>query len=260
MVVFTADGHVRECPFSDMRWRWCAGRAWRARALGDGFSGRVRSPFDLYAGRWEGRLLEPGDCVISADEKPSIQARRRVCPSLPPAAGVPRGQRVEHTYKRGGALCYHAAWDVRRGRVFGRSEAKGGIAAFDRLVYHVMTKKPYASAPRVFWIVDNGSSHRGQKSIDRLQARWANLVLVHTPIHASWLNQVEIYFSIIQRKALTPNDFGSLAQVARRLNDFERSYNEIAEPFDWKFTRDKLDDLLARLDEHRQPTPLARAA
>jgi len=220
-------------------------------------AGRV---LDLYAGRWEGRLLEPGDCVISADEKPSIQARRRVCPSLPPAAGVPRGQRVEHTYKRGGALCYHAAWDVRRGRVFGRSEAKGGIEAFDRLVYQVMTKEPYASAPRVFWIVDNGSSHRGQKSIDRLQGRWANLVLVHTPVHASWLNQVEIYFSIIQRKALTPNDFGSLAQVARRLNDFERSYNEIAEPFDWKFNRDKLDELLKRLDKHQQPTPLPRAA
>ncbi len=60
---------------------------------------------DLYVGRWEGRLLHPGDCVISADEKPSIQARRRVCETLPPAAGVPRGQRVEHTYKRGGALC-----------------------------------------------------------------------------------------------------------------------------------------------------------
>jgi len=99
----------------------------------------------------------------------------------------------------------------------------------------------------VFWIVDNGSSHRGRKSIDRLQGRWPNLVLVHTPVHASWLNQIEIYFSIVQRKVLTPNDFADLAKVARRLNDFERHYNQVAEPFGWKFTRDKLNDLIARI-------------
>ncbi len=214
---------------------------------------------DLYAGRWEGKLLHPGDCVISADEKPSIQARGRVCPTLPPAAGVPRGQRVEHTYRRGGALTYLAAWDVRRGRVFGRSEPTGGILPFDRLVHQVMTKEPYASAPRVFWIVDNGSSHRGQASVRRLQGRWPNLILVHTPVHASWINQIEIFFSIVQRKALTPNDFDSLAQVARRLNEFEKRYNQIAEPFGWNFTRDKLDDMLTRLSD-RQTRQLAAAA
>jgi hypothetical protein len=222
------------------------------------FAVKASRILDLYAGRWEGELLHPGDMVISADEKPSIQARQRIHPSLPPAAGVPRGQRVEHTYKRGGALTYLAAWDVRRGHVFGRSERKGGIAPFDRLVAQVMTKEPYASARRVFWIVDNGSSHRGQRSIDRLQGRWPNLILVHTPVHASWLNQIEIYFSIVQRKVLTPNDFDNLARVARRLNDFERHYNEIAEPFGWNFTRDKLDQLLARLTA-RKPE-LAQAA
>ncbi len=56
-----------------------------------------------------------------------------------------------------------------------------------------MTKQPYASARRVFWIVDNGSSHRGRKSVERLERRWPNLVLVHLPVHASWLNQIEIY-------------------------------------------------------------------
>jgi hypothetical protein len=219
-------------------------------------AGRI---LDLYAGRWEDRLLHPGDCVVSADEKPSIQARRRICQTLPPAAGVPRGQRVEHTYKRGGALTYLAAWDVRRGQVFGRCERKGGIAPFDRLVHQVMTKEPYASAPRVFWIVDNGSSHRGQKSIDRLQGRWPNLILVHTPVHASWINQIEIYFSIVQRKVLTPNDFNDLSQVTKCLNDFEQLYNQIAEPFGWKFTRDKLDQLLTRLADHHQ-RQLAAAA
>lgn len=151
-------------------------------------AGRV---LDLYAGRWEGKLLEPGDMVISADAKPSIQARKRIHPSAPPAAG--RVQRVEHEYERMGSVCYHDAWDVRRGGVIGRSERKGGIAPFDRLVWQVMTKEPYASARRVFWIVDNGSDHRGKASIKRLQGRWPTLILVHLPIHASWLNQVEIY-------------------------------------------------------------------
>jgi hypothetical protein len=127
-------------------------------------AGRV---LDLYAGRWEGKLLEPGDMVISADAKPSIQARKRIHPSAPPAPG--RGQRVEHEYERMGSVCYHDAWDVRRGGVIGRSEPKGGIASFDRLVWQVMTKEPYASARRVFWVVDNGSDHRGKASIKRLQ-------------------------------------------------------------------------------------------
>jgi hypothetical protein len=223
------------------------------------FAAKAGRVLDLYEGRWEGKLLHPGDCLICADEKPSIQARARIAPTLPPAAGISRGQRVEHTYKRQGALTYLAAWDVRHGRVFGRSEPSGGIEPFDRLVWQVMTKEPYASAPRVFWIVDNGSSHRGQASIDRLQRRWANLILVHLPTHASWLNQIEIYFSIVQRKVLTPNDFDSLADVARRLNEFEHLYNQIAEPFGWKFTRTDLNRWLERLAE-QEPDRLAPAA
>jgi len=213
---------------------------------------------DLYEGRWEGKLLEPGDCIISADAKPSIQARARIHPTGPPAPG--RGQRVEHEYERMGALTYLDAWDVRRGKVMGRSEPKGGIAAFDRLVWQVMTKEPYASAPRVFWIVDNGSDHRGQKAIDRLQGRWPNLILVHTPLHGSWLNQVEIYHSILQRKLLEPNDFPDTATLARALNDFEHHYNQIAEPFDWNFTRADLAALMIRLDQPPEAPPIRLAA
>ncbi len=117
---------------------------------------------------------------------------------------MPRGQRVEHTYGRKGALTYLSAWDVRRGGVIGRCEPAGGIEPFGRLVEQVMSSEPYAAARRVFWIVDNGSSHRGQRSVKRLQSAWANLVLVHTPVHALWLNQIEIYFSIVQRKAQDP--------------------------------------------------------
>jgi hypothetical protein len=245
--------------------RWLAQdaiRPWQQRSWvfprDPNFLERAGPILDLYEGRWEGRLLEPGDCVISADAKPSIQARARICPTAAPAPG--RGQRVEHEYARMGALTYHDAWDVRRGKVMGRSEPQGGIAAFDRLVWQVMTKEPYASAPRVFWIVDNGSDHRGQKSIDRLQGRWRNLILVHTPVHGSWLNQVEIYHSILQRKLLNPNDFPDTATLARALNDFERHYNQIARPFDWNFTRADLAALLDRLHQHPQTPPMRLAA
>jgi hypothetical protein len=216
---------------------------------------------DLYQGRFEGKLLHPGEFVICADEKPSIQARARIHETLPPAPGA-RGQRVEHTYERMGALTYLAALDIgrKRGRrptVIGRSERRGGIDSFDRLVWQVMTKEPYASARRVFWIVDNGSAHRGQRSIDRLEGRWPNLRLVHLPTHASWLNQVEIFFSILQRKVLTPNDFGDLAVVARTLNEFEHHWNAVAEPFDWNFTRDDLAELMQRLAAREPQIKLA---
>ena len=216
---------------------------------------------DLYQGRWQGKLLHPGDFVICADEKPSIQARAHIHEPLPPSPGS-RGLRVEHTYERRGAVTYLAALDIgrrghRRPRIFGRSEARGGIEPFDRLVWQVMTKEPYASARRVFWIVDNGSAHRGQKSVERLERRWPNLVLVHLPVHASWLNQIEIYFSIAQRKVLEPNDFENVANVARTLNAFERRWNEIAEPFEWDFTRADLAALMQRLTEYEPQLRLA---
>jgi hypothetical protein len=242
--------------------RWLAEDAikpWRYRSWifpsDPDFAEKAGRVLDLYEGRWEGKLLHPGDCVICADEKPSIQARKRIHESLPPGGG--HGQLVEHTYERRGALTYLAAWDVRRGKAFGRSEPRGGIEPFDRLVRQVMTKEPYASAPRVFWIVDNGSSHRGQKSIDRLERCWPNLVLVHLPLHASWLNQIEIYFSIVQRKLLQPNNFPDLAAVAKRLNEFEHHYNEVARPFDWRFTRRDLDHLITRLASREPPLRLA---
>lgn len=246
-----------------VRWlREDAIRPWRYRSwifpTDPEFAAKAGRILDLYQGRWEGELLHPGDMVISADEKPSIQARHRIAPTLPPAARVPRGQRVEHTYERKGALTYLAAWDVRRGGAIGRCEPKGGIKPFGRLVEQVMTTEPYASAQRVFWIVDNGSSHRGKRSAERLRGEWPNLVLVHTPLHASWLNQIEIYFSIVQRKVLTPNDFEDLEQVKQRLADFERLYNQIAEPFSWNFTREKLNTWLARLSAHQaESTSLA---
>jgi hypothetical protein len=128
--------------------------------------------------------------------------RCRCHPTLPP--GKARTMRVNHDYDRGGALAYLACWDVHRAKLFGRLEPTTGIAPFGRLVAQVMTVEPYASAERVFWVVDNGSSHRGAASVRRLAQHWPRAHLIHTPIHSSWLNQVEIYLSIVQRKCLTP--------------------------------------------------------
>jgi hypothetical protein len=165
--------------------------------------------------------------------------------------------RVEHEYNRMGSLAYVAAWDVKQARAFGRCEPKTGIEPFDRLVLQVMSREPYRSASRVFWIVDNGSSHRGQASIDRLQGRWNNLVLVHTPVHAGWLNQVEIYFSVLQRKVLTPNDFASTQELEDRILQFQDHYEHIARPFKWKFTRKDLHHLMERSQQHAAINRLA---
>jgi DDE superfamily endonuclease len=139
---------------------------------------------------------------------------------------------------------------VHRAKVFGRCEKKTGIAPVDRLIGEVMSREPYQSA-RVFWIMDNRSAHRGQKAVDRLRSQWPNVLLVHTPVHASWLNQIEIYFSIVQRKVLTPNDFKSLYALEQRLLAFARRYKETASPFQWTFTRKDLTTLLAKIENKR---------
>lgn len=250
-------------------WRWLnedAIRPWYHRSWifprDPDFETKAGRVLDLYHGSWNGKPLRDDDFVLCADEKTSIQARRRKHPTTPPGprSAHPsrrlrrrsrRPMRVEHEYERLGAWAYLAAWDVQRAKLFGRWEPTTGIEPFDRLVADVMAQPPYCEARRVFWIVDNGSSHRGQSSIRRLQDRYRrhpNLVLVHLPIHASWLNQIEIYFSIVQRKALTPNDFTDLAEIPERLLAFQRRYEAIARPFTWEFTRNDLANLVKTLD------------
>ena len=239
-------------------WRWLSADAlgpWRYRSWifprDPQFLEKAGPLLDLYQGRWNGKPLHASDFVLCADEKTSIQARCRRHPSRPPLAG--RSMQVEHEYRRAGAWAYLAAWDVHRAKLFGRCEAQNGIAPVDRLVGQVMKQEPYRSARRVFWIMDNGSAHRGQKAAHRLRSRWPSVILVHTPLHASWLNQIEIYFSIVQRKVLTPNDFSSLAEVQHRLLAFQHRYEQIATPFQWTFTRKDLAALIAKLDSKTLP-------
>ena len=233
-------------------WRWLhqdAIRPWQHRCWifprDPDFAAKAGRLLDLYEGVWQDEPLRDDEFVLSADEKTSIQARARIHASQ--AARPGHAMKVEHEYERRGAWAYLAAWDVHRAKVFGRCEAQSGIAPFDRLVEQVMEQPPYKSARRVFWIVDNGSSHRGQTAATRLQTRYANLTLVHGPVHASWLNQIEIYFSILQQKVLTPNEFPSLVAVAERLRQFERHYEQIAQPFQWRFTRRDLNQWLEKL-------------
>jgi hypothetical protein len=245
-------------------WRWLheeAIRPWQHRCWifprDPDFVRKAGQILDLYQRQWQGQALQEDEFVVSTDEKTSIQARRRLHATVPP--GPKRPMKVEHEYERKGAWAYLAAWDVHRAKVFGRCEAKSGIAPFDRLVAQVMSQEPYRSARRVFWIMDNGSSHRGERSVQRLQSRYETVQVIHGPVHASWLNQIEVYFSIIQRKVLTPNDFPNLEAVADRLERFERRYEAMAKPFEWKFTRNDLAQLMQRLDRH-SPTESALAA
>ncbi|HEX4949061.1 MAG TPA: transposase [Blastocatellia bacterium] len=236
-------------------WRWLSADAicpWRHRCWifprDPAFAEKAGVVLDLYQRYWRGKRLRDDEYVLSADEKTSIQARARCHPRLLPAPK--RVLRYEHEYVRKGAWAYLAAWEVGRARLSGRCETSTGIEPFHRLVDQTMQQEPYRSARRVFWIADGGSSHRGEAAAVRLQTWYPNAVLVPTPVHASGLNQIEIYFSMVQRKVLTPNDLADLQAAERRLLDFERHYEKIATPFEWKFTRDDLHKLLDKLGKN----------
>jgi transposase len=214
------------------------------------FAAKAQVILDLYQGVYQGEPLGPDDRVLSFDAKPSIQARSRIHATLPAAPGRPL--RVEHEYERHGALALLAGLDVHTGQVFASTPKTTGIVPFMDLAGQVMARPEYKNAPRVFVVVDNGSDHRGKKAIGRLAKAHPNAIMIHTPVHASWLNQVEIFFSIIQKKVVSPNDFASLEQLSATLLAFIDRYNQTARPFSWKYTADDLKDLLRRISEHEK--------
>ena len=213
------------------------------------FVPKVKVILNLYQFIFEGRSLGPRDHVICADEKTSIQARRRrVTAPGPGQQGRPgKPGHIESDYERAGAVQYLAAWDVRLGIPFGRIELKTGIEPFMRLVDQIMAIDLYRTANRIFLIVDNGSSHQGKKAAERMHARYPNLILIHTPVHASWVNQIEIYFSILQRKVLSPAVAASLAELAARILDFEATMHDRPKTIDWQFTSIDFDHRLAEI-------------
>jgi hypothetical protein len=197
---------------------------------------------DLYAGFWQGQPLGPDEYVLSVDEK-TIQVLKRCHPGVPAIPGFER--RVEFEYERLGTLAYHAAWDVFRGELLGRVAPNTCIATFNQFIDGVMTQEPYQGSARTFWIVDGGCAHHPSTFPARLHGMYSNAVAISLPVHSSWLNQIEIYFSIVQRKVLTPMDATDEDTLTKRLLDFHDYYQETARPFDWKFTA---ADLKKRID------------
>ncbi len=213
--------------------RWLAGDAlkpWQHRSWifprDPDFALKAARVLDLYQREWEGQPLGDDEYVLSADEKPGVQARMRIHLPLPP--GPRRALRAESEYHRFGTLAYLAAYDVHRARVYGRCEPSTGIKPFTALVDQVMSAEPYASAKRVFWVVDSGASHKNWAAAARLADAYPNAQMVHLPVHASWLNQVEVYFSVIQRKLLTPDDFEGPDELEEQILAFEKHYNAAA--------------------------------
>ncbi len=259
-----SEGLVESISSSTVR-RWlhaAAIKPWRFRSWifprDPDFATKAARVLDLYERVHEGEALGPDDYVISADEKSQLQALRRCHPDLAVSPG--RLRRVEFEYERGGTLAYMGAYDVHTARLFGTVADKTGIVPFMELAERVMIQEPYASARRVYWVVDNGSSHRGQRSVERMSLAWPNAQLVHLPVHASWLNQIEVVFSVIQRKVIKPADFSDLAALADRLCRFAERYNATARPFDWRFTSRDLAAMLERLDAYRPLGELSLAA
>jgi transposase len=222
------------------------------------FEAKARVILDLYQGYYQGEPLGPGDRILSIDAKPQIQARGRRHATVPAGPGKP--VRVEHEYTRHGALALLAGLDVHTGTVFASTPRTTGIKPFMQLAGQVMARPEYKNAARVFIIVDNGSDHRGQASIDRMCAAHPNAILIHTPVHASWLNQIEIFFSVVQKKAVSPNDFASLAELSATLLAFTGRYNRTAKPFNWKYTAADLRELMKRISTHQQQTAQPEAA
>jgi len=177
---------------------------------------------------WQGAPLAADDYVLAADQKTQLQIRQRPHPSQPPEPHRPL--RVDDHYRRHGTCAYPAACDVQRGQLCGQMLDQATRRAFDALVATAMRCPPYATARRVLSIVDTGTIHRGARTVRRLQTQWPQLVLVHLPVHASWLNQIEIYFAVRQRNALTPDDFPTRVALEDRVIRFQEHYQQVPNP------------------------------
>jgi hypothetical protein len=183
------------------------------------------------------------------DAKPSIQARGQVRPAV--SAGPGRVARVEHEHERNGALALLACYDVHAGTVSATTPKTTGIAPFMELMGQVMEKPEYKNAPRVFVIVDNGSDHRGQAAARRLHRAHPNAIMIHTGARIL-AEPRECFFSVIQKKVVSPNDFSSLDKLSETLLAFIERCDRTAKPFNWKYTADDLYDLLDRISEHEK--------
>ena len=209
---------------------------------------------ELYGRQWQGEPLDPLDVVLCGDEMTNLRPLARHHPSTAPAPGQSGRYEFSHDRQRE-RLNYVALLDVFSGQVYGEVTSQGGIAPFDRLLAWVVRTCRNQVAKRIFLIVDNGSAHHPNTSPARLAQLDPRLTVVHLPVHSSWLNQIELYFSIVKRKALTPLDLPDERALRERLLGFQRYHNEHGGPFRWTYTTADLKEYVKRLEAVGQWPP-----
>lgn len=213
------------------------------------FRKRVKNICSLYT-----RKLPADEVVLCVDEKTSLQPRTRKSPTLPARPGLP--VRVEHEYERKGALNLFAAFDTRTGKVYAHTAQRKRQKEFIEFLDQLDREIP-ASITRVHLVMDNLRMHTG-KQVRAWLAEHPRFQFHHPPVHCSWMNQVEQWFSILQRKRLAIADFQDKAQLAERLHAFVAEWNEHAHPFEW--SRKSVAKILAKCEVAKSEPPLAMAA
>lgn len=189
------------------------------------FYARVRHLIDLYT-----RPLADDEVVLSVDEKTSLQPRPRRHATKPAQPGnLPN--RVEHEYKRAGALQLFAAFDTRSGKVYGQCYGRKRQVEFIAFLTYVEQQIP-AHITTIHIVCDNLKVHSGKKVQEWLQDH-PRFQFHFTPVHCSWMNQVEQWFSILQRKRFRIADFASKDDLRVKIDQFIAEWNQRAHPFNW---------------------------
>lgn len=213
------------------------------------FCRRVKNICALYT-----RKLAPHEMVLCVDEKTSLQPRTRKSPTLAAQPGMP--VRVEHEYERKGALNLFAAFDTRTGTVYAHTAERKRQKEFMEFLEQLDREIP-AEITTVHLVMDNLRMHTGQQ-VQAWLAKHPRFKFRHPPVHCSWMNQVEQWFSILQRKRLAIVDFQDKAHLAERLQAFVKEWNEHAHPFQW--TRRSVAKIVAKCEIAKSEPSLAMAA
>lgn len=188
------------------------------------FAAQVQALVTLYT-----RPLGVWERVLCVDEKTSLQPRTRQAPTLVAQPGQP--VRVEHEYARKGALNLFAGFDTRTGKVYATTAERKRQAEFIAFLEHV-EREMAPDITRMHVVLDNLRMHKG-KHVQAWLTKHPRFVFVFPPVHCSWMNQVEQWFSILQRKRLRIADFADKQHLAERLMAFVAEWNEHAHPFQW---------------------------
>lgn len=213
------------------------------------FCRRVKNICSLYT-----RKLKGDEVVLCVDEKTSLQPRTRTSPTLAAQPGLP--VRVEHEYERKGALNLFAAFDTRTGKVYAHTAERKRQKEFIEFLDQLDREIP-PEITTVHLVMDNLRMHTG-KQVQAWLERHPRFKFHHPPVHCSWMNQVEQWFSILQRKRLVIADFKDKAHLAERLLAFVKEWNERAHPFHW--TKKSVAKILAKCEIAKNEPPVAIAA